>query len=58
MAEGDLPISQIAEAVGIGDSNYFVKVFKSATGYTPLRYKKKLQRSGRETAPDTAPVRR
>lgn len=46
MAAGDLPISRIAETVGIGDSNYFVKIFKAATGYTPLRYKKMLQGKG------------
>ena len=54
MAEGDLPISQIAEAVGIGDSNYFVKVFKAATGYTPLRYKKLLQSAARDAGPEAA----
>ena len=54
MAEGDLPISQIAEAVGIGDSNYFVKVFKAATGYTPLRYKKLLQSGGADAGPEAA----
>ncbi len=53
MASGrDLPIGRIAEMVGIGDSNYFVKVFKAATGYTPLRYKKLLQRSISTTEPE------
>lgn len=36
----NLTIGQIAEAVGIADSSYFVKVFKNQTGYTPLKYRK------------------
>jgi len=40
MATSNIPISGIAEAVGIVDSNYFVKVFKAFTGFTPLHYKK------------------
>ncbi|MCC8140778.1 MAG: PocR ligand-binding domain-containing protein [Lachnospiraceae bacterium] len=35
-----LPISQIADAVGISDYNYFTKVFKSLTGITPREYKR------------------
>lgn len=52
MLKGDLPISQISEAVGILDSNYFVKVFKSTTGYTPLRYKKMLLELKQNTNPE------
>ncbi len=47
MSTDNLPISAIAEAVGIADSNYFVKVFKTCTGFTPLHYKKlTLQKNG------------
>ena len=34
---------QVAEAVGMSDSNYFIKIFKKETGYTPLKYKKTLK---------------
>lgn len=33
-------IAQIAAAVGIRDTNYFIKVFKKAEGITPLQYRK------------------
>ena len=36
----DMPIQNIAEAVGISDYSYFIKVFKSATGNTPTHYRK------------------
>ena len=36
----DMPISEVAESVGISDSNYFAKCFKSAVGVTPLKYRK------------------
>ena len=36
----DMPIQNIAEAVGISDYSYFIKVFKSATGTTPTHYRK------------------
>ena len=42
LLRGDLNVTQVAEAVGIPDSNYFIKVFKKQTGYTPLKYKKSL----------------
>ncbi|MPM15143.1 HTH-type transcriptional activator RhaR [bioreactor metagenome] len=46
MSADNMPISAIAEAVGIADSNYFVKIFKAYTGFTPLHYKKlMLQKS-------------
>ena len=36
----DLPLTQIAETVGIPDYNYFIKVFKSIDGHTPLFHRK------------------
>lgn len=36
----DVPIQNIAEAVGIPDYSYFIKVFKSITGHTPTHFRK------------------
>ena len=36
----DKPVSEIAADVGYSDYNYFIKVFKKATGVTPLKYRK------------------
>ncbi len=33
-------ISQVAEAVGYNDTNYFIRVFKKEIGMSPLKYKK------------------
>lgn len=38
MREDNLPISEIAYEVGIGDPNYFSKCFKKQTGLTPKEY--------------------
>lgn len=35
------PISAIAEAVGIRDTNYFIRMFKASEQITPLQYRKK-----------------
>lgn len=40
LVQSNQPVSAIAEAVGIGDYNYFSKVFRSATGITPSDYRK------------------
>lgn len=40
LAECDLSIQDIANAVGIPDANYFTKLFKRAYGETPLKYRK------------------
>lgn len=37
---GESPVWAVAEAVGIKDSNYFVRLFKSQEGVTPLQYRK------------------
>lgn len=36
----DMRVSEIADNVGIKDSNYFIKVFRTETGTTPLKYRK------------------
>ena len=44
LIEGDLPLKKIADAVGIGDYNYFSRIFKKRTGYTPVQYQKMVGR--------------
>lgn len=39
LLDTDMPITQIAEMVGIYDTNYFIRAFKKQTGTTPLRYR-------------------
>ncbi|MBE6594612.1 MAG: helix-turn-helix domain-containing protein [Ruminococcaceae bacterium] len=40
LLEGELSLKEIAERTGFGDSNYFSRIFKKRTGYTPLQYRK------------------
>ena len=40
LSEGSLALGAVAEAVGFDDYNYFSRVFKKRTGYTPTEYKK------------------
>ena len=40
LAEGSRTLVQIAERVGFEDYNYFSRVFKKRTGYSPSQYKK------------------
>lgn len=46
LRKGDEPMSDVAEAVGISDYNYFSKVFRSATGMTPTEYRRSARRTG------------
>lgn len=39
LLKGELPISKVAESVGIADYNYFSRVFKKHTGVSPRRYR-------------------
>lgn len=40
LLRSDRSVSAVAEAVGISDYNYFSKVFRAATGYTPSAFRK------------------
>jgi LacI family transcriptional regulator len=42
LAETDLPIPKIAEAVGYSTSCYFIQVFRKEHGTTPARYRRSL----------------
>ena len=46
-AEGTLSLRQIAETVGFTDYNYFARIFKKRTGYTPGQYQKMVHYSYR-----------
>lgn len=48
LLQSNLPVSAVADQVGISDYNYFSKVFRSITGMTPSRYRK----SARENQAD------
>ena len=39
----DYPITQISSMVGIQNYNYFIKLFKSRVGSSPLKYRKSLR---------------
>lgn len=43
LVQSSLPISAVAEAVGISDYNYFSKVFRSITGTTPSAFRKQFR---------------
>lgn len=39
LREGDMRVSDVAEAVGIHDARYFTRVFRRLTGMTPAEYR-------------------
>lgn len=39
LAESSMSCARIAAAVGFDDANYFSRIFKKRTGYSPLRYR-------------------
>jgi two-component system, response regulator YesN len=41
LANTDMKISEIAEAVGYADSNYFTTAFKQGAGLSPTEFRKK-----------------
>lgn len=40
LQNGNLSISEIADKTGFDDYNYFIRLFKKRTGFTPLNYRK------------------
>lgn len=42
-------ISTISNLVGFSDSNYFTKMFKKYTGYTPTQYRKRLHNDNKSS---------
>lgn len=60
LQEGGLSVSQVSEAIGISDYNYFSKIFKLETGITPSIYRKlceneyKLQWTGQPVPAETS----
>ena len=42
LTTSDLPINEISSKVGFTDYNYFIRIFKSKIGYTPLSYRKEF----------------
>ncbi len=40
----DMTVSEVGKSVGYADSNYFTKVFKRVTGFTPSVYREQLER--------------
>ena len=45
LRRSDRPVSDVAEAVGISDYNYFSKVFRASTGLTPTEYRRNVRRN-------------
>lgn len=43
LAESQIPVTEVGNACGMGNSSYFGKVFREATGYTPRQYRHKWQ---------------
>ena len=39
LREGDMRVSDVAEAVGIHDARYFTRVFRRLAGMTPAEYR-------------------
>lgn len=40
LLEGTVPLSQVSDAVGFNDYNYFSRVFKKRSGYSPTAYRR------------------
>lgn len=45
LAQPTVNVKDIGEAVGYSDSNYFAKVFKRYTGFTPTEYRGEIFQS-------------
>ena len=44
LRDGELPVWQIAEQVGVHDANYFIRAFKADVGTTPRAYRSKCNK--------------
>lgn len=42
LADNNIPISKVSDLVGFSEHNYFSKIFKKYTGFTPSEYKKRM----------------
>ncbi len=42
LCTSDVPVQQIAQAVGIADPFYFSRVFKKRVGISPTKYREKF----------------
>lgn len=47
LIEGALSLQEISESVGFNDYNYFSRVFKARSGYSPRAYRKMMLEQGR-----------
>ena len=47
LVEGSMSLSDISESVGFDDYNYFSRVFKRRTGYTPREYYRIMNLAGK-----------
>lgn len=43
LAESHIPVTEVGNACGMENASYFGKVFREATGFTPLQYRRKWQ---------------
>lgn len=43
LAQGNAPVTEIAQACGLGSSSYFGRLFRECTGCTPSEYRRKWQ---------------
>lgn len=44
LREGNLPIAEVAAAVGINDNSYFTRFFKKTEGMTPTQYRERKRK--------------
>ena len=47
LAQGNEPLSSIAEQTGFHDASYLIKAFKRVTGLTPNEYRQQYDARGR-----------
>lgn len=42
LLESEMPVQQVAQAIGINNTSYFIRLFKRSLGFTPQEYREKL----------------